>query len=291
MDFTNDFVIKDGYLSEYNGTKSEIIIPDGVKIIGFEAFMDRVDIVSVKIPESVTHIDYAAFLRCRNITEINLPDSLIEIGMGAFAACTSLEKIKIPEKVKKIGCSAFLDCTSLSVVDFYAEKCKDIASEGNYNYYTYTDYGNFYDDIYPVFSGCKSLKTVNIGPKVKWIPSELFNSPACLEEVNVLGTKKLSVRFNAFGDSVDLTNVLCNNDAEIIFEPYKNQQFPEFCAKKGDTVIHDEFGVGEVEEIIKDKGMVKVKFYGYYYKRDAEKFFYYPSAFYEKKLKIENNYF
>ncbi|MBQ3137735.1 MAG: leucine-rich repeat domain-containing protein [Clostridia bacterium] len=285
MDNSNGFVIKNGMLVEYNGTESRIVIPANVQRICDNVFQDNINIVSVEITEGVNCIDVGAFNRCRNIAEIKLPDSLTKIGMGAFARCSSLKKIKIPENVKKIGCSAFLDCISLSTVDYNAKKCKNISSDGNYDFYTYSDYGNFYDDIEPVFSGCTSLKTVNIGPDVSYIPSELFHSTTYLDRVNVLGTTKLSVGFKAFDNHIDLNKILhCEAGKEIVFEPLKNYKFPAIHVEEGINVIHKDFGLGEVEEIIHDKGLIKVRFICY--ARHAIKYFRYPEAFYLEKLEF-----
>ena len=179
MSIQKDFIIENGILTEYTGTDTRVVIPEGVHTVCGEAFADRGDVVSVTIPEGVTRIGVGAFLRCRALREISLPDSLAEIGMGAFAYCSSLRSVTVPRNVRKIGCSAFVGCTALKQVDYNAVRCADVVSDGNYDSYTYSDYGNFYDDIFPVFYCCP-VKKVNVGGDVEYIPRELFHGIRCL---------------------------------------------------------------------------------------------------------------
>ena len=70
----------------------------------------------VDIPEGVEIIGKNAFENCNKITSIHLPDSVKEIGFSAFFKCTSLESITIPESVERIYNAAFLGCTSLKSI-------------------------------------------------------------------------------------------------------------------------------------------------------------------------------
>lgn len=67
----NDFLIRDGSLVRYNGTKSNVIIPDGVTSIGDSAFLGQKNrIISVKIPDSVISIGQYTFMNCFKLIEI-----------------------------------------------------------------------------------------------------------------------------------------------------------------------------------------------------------------------------
>ena len=63
MSEMKDFVIEDGVLIEYKGQDDNIIIPDGVTVIGSGAFKNRA-IKGITIPESVITIEDIAFIGC-----------------------------------------------------------------------------------------------------------------------------------------------------------------------------------------------------------------------------------
>ena len=110
------FVIEDGILKKYNGTGGDVVIPNGVKFIGYEVFSDCTNLTGVTIPDSVTSIGWSAFSDCTNLTSVTIPDSVTNIGDLAFYGCISLTSIIIPESVTNIGMSAFKICFGLTSV-------------------------------------------------------------------------------------------------------------------------------------------------------------------------------
>ena len=111
---------------------SEIIIPDGVIDIDFEAF-DRCtglkkviignnvrtlgvncfascsNLMTVALGKNLKHIGRAAFKECGNIKEITLPDGLLKIDSYCFYKCSNLIYISVPNSVIEIGENAFKD--------------------------------------------------------------------------------------------------------------------------------------------------------------------------------------
>lgn len=87
-----EFEIIDGMLTAYNGEDTNIIIPEGVRIIDANVF------------------------RRRNITNVILPESLETIRNNAFSD-NNLEKIVIPSNVNFIGYSAFLNNPNLKTIE------------------------------------------------------------------------------------------------------------------------------------------------------------------------------
>ncbi|MBO4877701.1 MAG: leucine-rich repeat protein [Ruminococcus sp.] len=77
-------VIENNVLVNGSKAKGVIVIPDGVKEIGVDAFRNNKDITSVTIPESVKIIQSCAFAGCSALTEINGPDTYIELMEHAF---------------------------------------------------------------------------------------------------------------------------------------------------------------------------------------------------------------
>ncbi len=68
-------------------------VPDGVKEIGVQAFMDLEDLKKVELPEGLQVIRSHAFFSC-GITEVDIPGSVETIETGAFYFCRKLAHIQ-----------------------------------------------------------------------------------------------------------------------------------------------------------------------------------------------------
>ncbi len=93
----SDFVIENGSLIRYNGSETDIVIPE---MIG---------------DSRVTKIGEMTFYWNNSITSIILPSSVTTIGMSAFESCGSLKSIEIPSSVSTIGLWTFENCPSLTI--------------------------------------------------------------------------------------------------------------------------------------------------------------------------------
>ena len=97
---------------------TNITIPDSVTSIGSWAFWDCVSLTSITIPDSVTSIDKGTFWGCYSLTNVVIPDSVTSIGDSAFESCGGLTSITIPGSVTSIGERAFENCNSLTSITF-----------------------------------------------------------------------------------------------------------------------------------------------------------------------------
>lgn len=113
---TSDFLILGNTLLDYRGTAKEVMVPDGVKIIGEEAFAEKGDIVSVHLPEGLISIRQNAFCGCGQLASVSLPDSLCSILDATFSDCILLEEINL-NHVEEIGEDAFRGCRQLEILD------------------------------------------------------------------------------------------------------------------------------------------------------------------------------
>ena len=183
----NTFEIEDNKLIRYNGRSKSITIPDGVEIIGYEAFRfdgakDEHVLTSIVLPSSVKEIEEGAFANnlvltsvdlsacdklvtigtrafsgCRSISELDLTacSSLVEIGEKAFAGCKALTSLRFPTSVNTIGQSAFMN-TGLTEIDLSMIKLKKFDSQ--------------------IFKSCPQLETVILAncDKIKDINKDSF---------------------------------------------------------------------------------------------------------------------
>lgn len=85
-------------------------------------FIRRFDIKHVVFPPTLSLIGYSAFQDCRNLMSVTIPDGCSTIYNYAFWHCTALQAINIPASVTKIGENAFpLDATLIVEKGSYAE--------------------------------------------------------------------------------------------------------------------------------------------------------------------------
>ncbi len=101
---------------------ANVILPDPVRHISAEAFMDCTQLTTLRMPKKLKYIGKSAFKNCRSLQEIKLPDTLIHIGSRAFFGCSGLRSITIPPSVVQIGKDAFFGC----------ENCQFFYQEGSY---------------------------------------------------------------------------------------------------------------------------------------------------------------
>ena len=95
---------KDGtLLIAYAAGKSDtsFAIPNGVTIIGDDAFTYCSNLTSVTIPDSVTTIDFSAFEGCSGLTELTIPNSVITIFDYAFYGCSNLKNIRFEGNIEQ----------------------------------------------------------------------------------------------------------------------------------------------------------------------------------------------
>ena len=125
------------YVTGYEGQDANVIIPaqkDGYPVTGIAdcAFMWNYRISNVVVPNGVTYIGYEAFSNCTGLTGIFLPDSLTTINANAFKACSRLRSVTIPSGVETISSETFYSCISLRGVTI-PDTVTTIGSKAFYN--------------------------------------------------------------------------------------------------------------------------------------------------------------
>ncbi len=75
------------------GMLTSVTIPNGVRIIGQQAFYDCAHMAEFPMPESLTSLGIYALAYCTGLTKITLPAGVTEIGKNAFSGATGLKEI------------------------------------------------------------------------------------------------------------------------------------------------------------------------------------------------------
>lgn len=123
-------------------TVKKVTIPEGVRLIEYNAFYGCTDLTTVVLPSSLeemteytfyqctnlktvsldtansklTKIGKYSFAYCEKLTGFDIPSSVKELEEFVFAYCSSLKKIIIPDTVEKIDISAFRECTNVTEI-------------------------------------------------------------------------------------------------------------------------------------------------------------------------------
>ena len=214
----------DGYLVYSDATKTilvgcsaaatgEIVIPNSVTSIGYDAFWGCSSLTSVTIPNSVTSIGRSAFSGCSGLTSVTIGNSVTSIGSSAFSGCSGLTSVTIGNSVTSIGDYAFSGCSGLtsvtignsvtSIGESAFEWCSSLTS---------VTIGNSVTSIgESAFEWCSSLTSVTIGNSVTSIESSIFKG--CNNISSVIWNAKNCSTYN-FGTQVE--SFVFGNDVEII---------------------------------------------------------------------------
>lgn len=93
LDQGEEFIIHNGVLYDYNGTYTDVIIPEGVTRIAYRAFYNK-GLTSVILPESLEEIGGEAFAE-NNIKIIVIPNNVKRVDSGAFSMKTPITEMEI----------------------------------------------------------------------------------------------------------------------------------------------------------------------------------------------------
>jgi hypothetical protein len=206
-----EFIIFNNSLLKYQGTSTNVTIPEGVKTIGTLAFMDNDKIKTVTMPDTLKRIEDSAFLYCEKLNKVIFSKNLEYIGELAFSG-TDLTSVSFPESLRLIGKGAFSGCeltelklnSGLEVIGIEA------------------------------FCGVP-IKKVTIPKTVETISSLAFNFCENLTSVTISnGVKR--IESNAFGDCKNLTKVTIPSSVNYIDED-------AFYGTKWEKKLTDEFSI------------------------------------------------
>ena len=134
-----------GTLVSYNGSATDVVIPNTVIEIATDAFRDNDRIRTVTIPNSVKKIHEYAFWDCDNLQSVNIGSGLTKIDDFVFANCMGLVSVNIPANIKSVGIYAFEDDVNLEAVTFtqYTGNIHESAFDGCYKLVIFAPEGSY----------------------------------------------------------------------------------------------------------------------------------------------------
>ena len=210
-----EFVINDGVLEKYLGAGGDVVIPDGVREIGAEAFAYCDSLTGVTIPDSVCYIGEAAFNECANLVTVKLSNKLESINDAVFAGCTNLREIAIPDGVNKIGNSAFSNCWNLSEISF--PDSVDMIGDAAFSDCVRLEKIQLTSQVSQIgeqaFAYCNSLESIIIPSGPTLIGPNAFAFCKKLSSVTLGGMKTLC--FGAFAGCPKLTEVVMEEPVDL----------------------------------------------------------------------------
>ncbi len=132
----------------YGATAKEVVVSEGVTLIGVAAFMNS-SVEKVSLPATLRTVQDSAF-EGSALREITIAAGLKTVGAAVFKNCRELKAVIFPNTVTSVGLAAFRECVSLRKVDLGA--IKKVPSY--------------------LFDGCISLPYIKIPATVKNISTE-----------------------------------------------------------------------------------------------------------------------
>ncbi len=257
----------DDLVFSYLPKLQELVISEGVEIIGKFAFAYCENLTTATIPDSVLSIGDSAFYKCSKLTTITLSNNLEAIGEHMFYGCSSLQAIEIPNIVTTIGKGAFYNCSSLTELEipsgvtqidtatFY--NCQSLQSIILPNGITNIGDSAFYkceniaeiiipDSVTSIgngaFENCLSLTNMTIPEGVIIIGERAFFYCVGLGEIEISSTVE-SIGYGAFSKclslyyiDVDPNNVMFYSLSGVLFNR-RHQTLIKFPAAKSDTIF------------------------------------------------------
>ena len=204
MSNASDFLIKKGVLTEYKGPGGDVIVPEGVTVIGELAKWGSNQITSLVLPESLKKIEQHAFgSDCLRMQTLLIPQNVTEIsGHQLFMNCGALAVLEV-----STGNPCF---SSQEGVLFDREKTKLIAcprqKAGKYNVpdsvkeicdFAFYHCSELQEITIPngvhrigrcAFSECYSLTEITFPASVSIMDSDILDGCKKIKHISIHGT-------------------------------------------------------------------------------------------------------
>ncbi len=100
----------------------DLVVPDTVTSIGWNAFSGCTSIETVSLPSTITSYGHYLFAYCPNLTTVTVADGTADLGNSTtngqymFAYCSSLKTVNLPDSIRTFGSYAFAGSGITSIV-------------------------------------------------------------------------------------------------------------------------------------------------------------------------------
>lgn len=216
---SSDFEMDGTTLVKYTGTAKTVSVPDSVKDIAPEAFLDNTYMTSLTIPDSVQTIGMTAFSGCTSLTDVKIGNGVETIGNAAFSHCTSLKNFSVGSELKDLGSGVFIFDNQLKEVKIasdrfvfeggviYNKDKTEIIEMLSANKFESYKMPNTVTDIRPYsFYGCNKVQTVELSPNIDNIPAYAFSGCTGITSMKIPYAVD-SIDIKAFENCVNLKDV------------------------------------------------------------------------------------
>ncbi len=219
-------------LAAPGGLSGAYAIPDGVTIIGENAFAYCASLTDIAIPDTVTSIMWDAFERCTSLTGVHISslsawckidfdyyisNPLYNNTADLYLNGEMVTDLVIPDDVTDLANYAFYNCSCLTSVN--TGNC--LTSIGYYAFYNCTNLtdltiGDSVIDVdWDAFDECDNLTRLTIGDGVTSIRSSAFYYYPNLISVTI-GDGVTNIGYKAFYKCPNLTNVTIGSNVTNI---------------------------------------------------------------------------
>lgn len=202
-------VIEDGVVTDSALGWKSIRVPDGVRAIGRRALEGLWDLEEITLPDSLKEIGEEAFLNCRSLSAVTVPEGVTWIRRECFRGCGSLRSVRLSSRTKIIASGAFWDCRSLRTLEL-PKSLKTLGKKVFKGCESLTEIRvpkkvSIIENS--TFSGCRSLKEAHLPSGITRIGESAFYGCSSLVRMEIPARTGWIQRF-AFKECRSLSEVL-----------------------------------------------------------------------------------
>ncbi|MBQ9795062.1 MAG: leucine-rich repeat domain-containing protein [Clostridia bacterium] len=111
----NCLLMGDTLVAALGNASGKMTLPEGVRVIGENAFSSQKGLKTVVLPSTLEEIESGAFYGCESLGDIKIPEGVTYLGDRAFYGCAAMTEVILPESLTAIRRQAF-EATGLTSV-------------------------------------------------------------------------------------------------------------------------------------------------------------------------------